>query len=135
MCDMMTDEQYEYKLNKLRRKRNLHSMLVEHYEREMDRLMGDREKATFTVGKYIRFDTNYYLKVSEVKFIERGFLLKGSGYVVRKGGSVSVIDCVRGYWGHTGLIEEINEEIFKHTLENNLLMITDGANGLSEKTT
>ena len=135
MCDMMTDVQYEYKLNKLRKKRNLHSMLVEHYEREMDRLIGDREKATFTVGKYIRFDTNYYLKVSEVNFIERGFLLKGSGYVVRKGGSVTVIDCVRGYWGNTGLIEEINEKVFKDTLENNIRIITDGANGLSEKTT
>jgi len=78
---MLTQEQFEKKIAKLKNKEALHRNLSCRYHEEIDRLLIERNRATVGnyVGSYVNYGLNY-LKVESQKSTKHGFYIYGSGF-------------------------------------------------------
>ena len=84
---MLTDEQFEYKIVKLKNKEFLHSELAQKYKEETDRLLVERAivKIKNYVGLYVKHEKTY-MKVEKQKIEKHGFYLNGKGFFDNGGG-------------------------------------------------
>ena len=89
---MLTDEQFNAKIEKRKKKKNLHSNLAMKYQGEINRLTDEREisKANaFCVGKYIICD-GYYMKVDHYEKGKDNLSIYGSAFKPIQNGIVNV---------------------------------------------
>jgi len=87
---MLTQEQFEKKITKLKNKEDLHRNLSRRYHEEIDRLLIERNKATVEnfIGSYVNYGLNY-MKVESQKSTKHGFYIYGKGFY----------DSGDGFWG------------------------------------
>lgn len=113
----MTGEEYNKRLNELRKERDFHQGEYKRLMREMDILASDRLKVDVTIGKYIKINRcptgGYitYFHVDTYKDRPRGVTIYGRGFYNSR--------CNVGFesqetilWDEVDLIEEVTEQEF-----------------------
>lgn len=106
---MLTDEQFKYKIDKLKQKKSLHQDLAYKYEKEITRLTEERDiaKAESYLGKYIVYD-GYFMKVERYEKTKYGIFMYGSGFKPM-GDGISCVTALRCSWIYADGVRVSNE--------------------------
>ena len=133
----MTIEEYNKKLDELRKEREFHKATIIKIEQEMDQLETDKKAVDLIVGEFIKVDHSShggyvtYMHVHSYQKRPRGVTLYGRGFTVNKyciSADKSMLLC----WDDIDKIQITTSEEFHTVFENNIKKFRDELENFSE---
>ncbi len=118
---MMTEQEYQDKMSRYRKKRRFHQDAIHNIDVKMDRLESDRQQVELKVGKYVKYRRRdgiltEYLMVDKFKKSRRGYELIGNGFTYYND-MLRKIDKIMGSWDNVSWIQTISEDEYHEALE------------------
>ena len=133
----MTIEEYNKKLDELRKQREFHREEMNKIEREMDNLETDINAINLTVGEFIKVDYTkhggyvVYMHVHSYQKRPRGVSLYGRGFSVNRH-SISSDKMMTLDWDDIDKIQIITAGEFYAAFENNIMTFRNDLENFSE---
>jgi DNA mismatch repair ATPase MutS len=133
----MTIEEYNNKLDELRKQRELHREEINKIEREMDQLETDKKAIDLIVGEFIKVDHSShggyveYMHVHSYEKRPRGVTLYGRGFTVNNH-CISADKSMTLYWDDIDKIQTVTAGEFYAAFENNIMKFRNDLENFSE---